>query len=117
MATRMPVEIEILQAMVLSIEGEVDLNECDRIEAMFDTFFKLGVNRWLVDLRGASYLDSEGVKLLYRCFSKVVEKEGRVAIICCQDGIAAKVLTITGMRREVCCFHDAVEAINFVNLN
>lgn len=117
MVTRMPAEAEISQAMVVSIDGDIDFSKCDGIEDTFNTFFGLGVKRWVLDLRGASFLDTEGAKLFYSCFSKVEEREGRVAIICRQEGIPAKVLALTGLEREVRCFHDVAEAIGFVNLS
>jgi len=118
MATGMPAGINISQATasvtVMSPSGEVDLGKCTEIETMFASYFSPKAKNWLIDLRSVDYFDSDGVMLLQRCVTKIRKAGGRVAIICHQTGLTARVLSLSKMTQEVECFHDMTPAIGYV---
>jgi anti-anti-sigma factor len=100
---------------IVSIAGEMDIVQAQELRGRL-----LGAVRnedlgLIVDLNGASYIDSVGVSLLFELAEKLAERQLRLAVVVPEGGLIERVLTIVNLgsvaeiRRTV---DDALSAIH-----
>ncbi|MGW5132286.1 STAS domain-containing protein [Streptomyces sp. NPDC004135] len=64
----------------------------------------------ILDLRATSFMDSQGVRLI-NDIREGLRPGARVRLVARPDGIASRVLEITGMRRDVPVYDNLPEAL------
>jgi len=100
---------------VVTLRGEVDIVQAGELRDML-----LGAVRnedlgLVVDLTGASYIDSVGVSVLFELAEKLAERQLRFALVLPEGGLIERVLTIVnvgavaGVHRSV---DDALASVN-----
>ena len=83
---------------VVSVAGEVDVIQTRRLRDRL-----LGAVRnedlgLVIDLSGATYIDSVGVSLLFELAERLGERQLRMAVVLPEDGLVERVLTIVDLR-------------------
>lgn len=67
---------------VIEASGECDLITSRKIRDIADQLISSGHNRIIFDLRGMTYIDSSGFRVLLDTQRKVDEKHGNIALVC-----------------------------------
>jgi anti-sigma B factor antagonist len=95
---------------VVVVVGELDISNVDALEdAAFDLPNEgLGI---VLDLTGASYIDSATLGLLFK-LQRGVQRRGQMLRVVCPPGSnAERVLELTGFTHELACDRDRNEAV------
>ena len=79
---------------VLTIRGELDMASAPQLEEALVDFEEGSV---AVDLRGATFMDSTGLRVLLGARSRLVESGGSLILVY-GDGPVQRVLDITGVK-------------------
>jgi anti-anti-sigma factor len=87
-------------AVVLRCRGELDVASVPKLEAVLEAVYEDGVRVIVVDLEGLSFMDSQGVAVLLRCW-KHTSRHGKRLEVRNPTGTVARVLDITGLARIV----------------
>ncbi|MFD5079765.1 STAS domain-containing protein [Streptomyces sp. NPDC058371] len=101
---------------LLTLPAEIDISNADLLyaETMDLVHARTGRLRVLVlDLTGTRFMDSQGVRLLDQVRHRVhhpPRTELRVAVD--PEGMAGRVLNLTGLRRDVAVYDDLAEAVS-----
>jgi anti-sigma B factor antagonist len=84
------------QRAVVAVEGELDMAVVGRVQARFDDLVVASCPDIVADLRGLTFLDSEGLRLLVRLAVDARKSGWRFAIV---DGspVVRRKLEITGL--------------------
>lgn len=85
---------------VVQIAGEIDLSTADRVAAQFDALIGAGHRNLIADLSSVTFMDSTGLAILARVLTRVREDHGDLVVVC-REGPALKVLTASGLHREM----------------
>jgi anti-anti-sigma factor len=93
---------------VVTLEGEVDIVQAQELRERL-----LGAVRnqdlgLIVDLSGATYIDSVGVSLLFELAERLSERQLRLAVVMTETGLVARVLTIVNLE-SVAGVHGTVD--------
>jgi anti-anti-sigma factor len=84
------------RATVVTIGGEVDLSNADRL--LDDLMTRIGATPWLVlDLTGCSYLDSAGLRMIARVDSRCRTVGSGLRLVVDPGGSIDRVLAMTHM--------------------
>ena len=83
---------------VVSVAGEVDLIQAHALRGRL-----LGAVRnedlgLVIDLSGATYIDSVGVSLLFELAERLGERQLQLAVVLPEDGLVERVLTMVDLR-------------------
>ena len=79
--------------------GELDLAGAERAEAALQDAQAPGTTLE-VDLRGLTFMDSTGLKLLVACRNRAAEDGGRLVVVVA-EGAVRRLLELTGLDAEV----------------
>ncbi|SOE07200.1 anti-sigma factor antagonist [Streptomyces sp. Ag109_G2-15] len=83
---------------VLEFRGEIDIAAATEIAPALDRVTdRLGV-RIVIDLRSVEFFDCSGLRLLYRARSRVLERGGRLHLVCTHP-LTLRVFRVTGLSR------------------
>lgn len=85
---------------VVQIAGEIDLSTADLVAAQFDALIGAGNSHLIADLNAVTFMDSTGLAILARVLTRVREDDGDLVVVC-REGPAHKVLTASGLHREM----------------
>jgi anti-sigma B factor antagonist len=85
-------------AHVVAVGGEVDLSTAPQLETRLAELVEQGAKRIIVDLGGASFIDSTVLGILLKMLAQV-EREGGYLVVVCDDRRVLKVFEITGLDR------------------
>ncbi|GAA2278575.1 anti-sigma factor antagonist [Streptomyces hawaiiensis] len=83
---------------VLEFRGEIDLAAASEIAPHLDRETDRPAARVVIDLSRIDFFDCSGLRLLYRARSRVLERRGRVLLVCAHP-LTLRVLRITGLSR------------------
>ncbi|MER7482660.1 anti-sigma factor antagonist [Streptomyces sp. NPDC126510] len=83
---------------VLEFRGEIDLAAAAEIAPHLDRETDRPAPLVVIDLSGIDFFDCSGLRLLYRARSRVLERRGRVLLVCAHP-LTLRVLRITGLSR------------------
>ncbi|MFI2720625.1 anti-sigma factor antagonist [Streptomyces collinus] len=83
---------------VLEFRGEIDLAAATEIAPHLDRETDRPAARVVIDLSGIDFFDCSGLRLLYRARSRVLDRRGRVLLVCAHP-LTLRVLRITGLSR------------------
>lgn len=82
--------------VVVLITGEIDLSNADGIEREIEDAAFVA-DEVVIDLSPVEYIDSQGVRLLYRLSRRLTADAKRLVVVAPDDGIVGDVLRITQM--------------------
>jgi anti-sigma B factor antagonist len=95
-----PFDVEIRPArerVVVAPRGELDLATAERLEAEIDGLVTAGFADVVLDLRGLSFMDSTGLRLVVRQVRRV---DVTVRLVDGSDAVA-RLFDLTGVREEL----------------
>src|ERR1041385_2591311 len=98
------------RANVLAIEGDIDLHISPAITESLDAMIKKKPDRIVIDLSGATYIDSAGVAALMRAKQEVEEYGGKFFLSGVQETIRL-ILETSRLDRIFWIFTDADTAL------
>ncbi|GAB2886251.1 anti-sigma factor antagonist [Streptomyces deserti] len=83
---------------VLEFRGEIDIAAAAQIAPHLDRATSRPEGRIVIDLTQVEFFDCSGLRLLYRARSRVLERHGRLLLVCTHP-LTLRVLRITGLAR------------------
>lgn len=83
---------------VVGVSGEVDLHTTPELERALSGPVAEGVTRLLVDLSGATFIDSTALHVLLRAARQLEREEGKLIVVV-PDPKVRKVFVLTGFDR------------------
>ncbi|MGW3988029.1 anti-sigma factor antagonist [Streptomyces sp. NPDC004830] len=83
---------------VLELRGEIDLAAAAEITPHLDRETDRPGARVVLDLSRIEFFDCSGLRLLYRARSRVLDRQGRLLLVCAHP-LTLRVLRITGLSR------------------
>ena len=95
---------------ILGVSGEVDLYTVPRLEEALSRVTSGPHPLVIVNLTGATYLDSTALRVLTTHLKRARQQEGEMALVSTQPRVA-KVLTITGLHQLFPIFRSEGEAL------
>ncbi|MFF0221416.1 anti-sigma factor antagonist [Streptomyces sp. NPDC004629] len=85
-------------ATVLEFHGEIDIAAATEIGPYLDRVTDRPGARIVIDLRHIEFFDCSGLRLLYRARGRVLERGGRLHLVCTHP-LTLRVLRVTGLAR------------------
>ncbi|MDI1458389.1 anti-sigma factor antagonist [Streptomyces sp. ATE26] len=83
---------------VLEFLGEIDIAAAAEIVPALDRATGRHGARIVIDLRGVDFFDCSGLRLLHRARGRVLERGGRLDLVCTHP-LTLRVLRVTGLSR------------------
>ncbi|MFF9134816.1 anti-sigma factor antagonist [Streptomyces sp. NPDC014806] len=83
---------------VLEFHGEIDIAAAAEIVPHLDGATAGPRPRVVIDLSGVEFFDASGLRLLYRARRRVLERDGRILLVCTHP-LTLRVLRVTGLAR------------------
>ncbi|MEV6121740.1 anti-sigma factor antagonist [Streptomyces sp. NPDC052077] len=84
--------------IVLALRGEIDISTATEIGPYLDRETGRPGALVVIDLGGVEFFDCSGLRLLYRARRRVLDRGGRVALVCAHP-MTLRMLRITGLTR------------------
>jgi anti-sigma B factor antagonist len=81
---------------VLEFHGEIDILTALEITPYLDSFTGGAEPQIVIDLRPVEFFDCSGLRLLYRARSRVLDRGGRLHLVCTSP-LTLRVLKVTGL--------------------
>lgn len=83
---------------VLEFRGEIDIAAATEILPYLDRATAQPDVRVVIDLSPVEFLDCSGLRLLYRARSRVLDREGRLLLVCAHP-LTLRIMRVTGLTR------------------
>ncbi|MFJ9863943.1 anti-sigma factor antagonist [Streptomyces sp. NPDC101165] len=83
---------------VVEFRGEIDIAAATEIAPALDRITDRSGVRIVIDLRSVEFFDCSGLRLLYRARSRVLERGGRLHLVCTHP-LTLRVFRVTGLSR------------------
>ncbi|MCT9078500.1 anti-sigma factor antagonist [Streptomyces fulvoviolaceus] len=83
---------------VLEFRGEIDIVAAMEILPYLDRVTGRTDTRLVIDLSGVEFFDCSGLRLLYRARARVLDRDGRLLLVCTHP-LTLRVLRVTGLAR------------------
>ncbi|MFF4037746.1 MULTISPECIES: anti-sigma factor antagonist [unclassified Streptomyces] len=83
---------------VVEFRGEIDIAAATEIASTLDRITDRPGVRIVIDLRSVEFFDCSGLRLLYRARSRVLERGGRLHLVCTHP-LTLRVFRVTGLSR------------------
>ncbi len=83
---------------VLELRGEIDIAAATEIVPALDRATGRPGARVVIDLRSVEFFDCSGLRLLYRARGRVLERGGRLHLVCTHP-LTLRVFRVTGLSR------------------
>lgn len=83
---------------VLEFRGEIDIVAAMEILPSLDRVTGRPGARIVIDLRQVEFFDCSGLRLLYRARQRMLEREGRLYLVCTHP-LTLRILRVTGLSR------------------
>lgn len=96
--------------VVLEFRGEIDIAAAAEIAPLLDRVTGRPGVRVVVDLRPVEFFDCSGLRLLYRARSRVLERGGRLHLVCTHP-LTLRVFRVTGLSRLLPPYPTPAEAL------
>jgi anti-anti-sigma factor len=84
-------------ASVFRLSGEIDMSNADELFAAIGSSVPIGTSRLVVDLSPTTYIDSAGVRLLFRLASRAVARRQELLIVVPEASPIRAVLELMGL--------------------
>jgi anti-sigma B factor antagonist len=79
----------------VAVQGEVDINTADTLEAALDTAIRESAGAFIIDLSGLDFIESSGLHVLLRARS-LLGREDRALAVVCPYGPVRRVFELSG---------------------
>ncbi len=76
--------------MVVSVEGEINIDTSPQLRKAFDRYSKEGINKVIIDCKGLFYIDSSGLATLIELLQRLKKSNGELKIC----GLSEKVKSV-----------------------
>ena len=106
---RISVEQRADGSSVIAASGELDLANRDAFSDAIATVQKEGANALTIDLRGLSFMDSSGLRLLIDAWNEANVSERKLTIVARKEGLVRRVLEVSGCDRILPIVEDGHE--------
>jgi anti-anti-sigma factor len=83
---------------VFEFRGEIDIAAADEIAPYLDGVTARPGVRLVLDLRSVEFFDCSGLRLVYRARGRVLERGGRLHLVCTHP-LTLRVFRVTGLSR------------------
>ena len=83
---------------VLEFRGEIDIAAATEILPHLDRATSHPDARVVIDLTLVEFLDCSGLRLLYRARSRVLDRDGRLLLVCTHP-LTLRIMRVTGLTR------------------
>ncbi len=83
---------------VLEFRGEIDIAAATEILPSLDRVTGRPGARIVIDLRQIEFFDCSGLRLLYRARQRVLDRDGRLHLVCTHP-LTLRILRVTGLNR------------------
>ncbi|MFK4103326.1 anti-sigma factor antagonist [Streptomyces sp. NPDC019531] len=83
---------------VLEFRGEIDIAAATEILPYLDRATAHSDGRVVIDLSPVEFLDCSGLRLLYRARSRVLDRDGRLLLVCTHP-LTLRIMRVTGLTR------------------
>ncbi|WP_427924467.1 anti-sigma factor antagonist [Streptomyces sp. cg40] len=83
---------------VLEFRGEIDIVAAMEILPSLDRVTGRPCARIVIDLRQVEFFDCSGLRLLYRARQRMLERDGRLYLVCTHP-LTLRILRVTGLSR------------------
>jgi anti-sigma B factor antagonist len=97
-------------AVVLSLNGEVDLYTCPELKLNLLQVIDEGATVVVVDLTETTFIDSTGLGVLLRGVERLETEGGRLAVVCVDPNMT-KIFEVTGLNRVFWIYSSREEAL------
>jgi anti-sigma B factor antagonist len=97
--------------VVLELRGEIDLLAAVEITSLLDSATSGPAPQVVIDLRSVEFFDCSGLRLLYRARRRVLDRGGRLHVVCTHP-LTLRVLQVTGLDRVLPPSVSLEEALN-----
>ncbi|MFE1289963.1 anti-sigma factor antagonist [Streptomyces sp. NPDC058751] len=84
--------------VVLELRGEIDLLSTTEITPLLDAVTSEPAPRVVIDLRRVEFFDCSGLRLLYRARRRVLDRGGRLHLVCTHP-LTLRMFRLTGLSR------------------
>ncbi len=95
---------------VVRIDGEVDLSNAEQVRARILAEVVDDPETVILDLAGARYLDSAGIRLLFDLGERFATHRIDFRIVVPAAGLVHKVLELTGVMRQMAVYESVADA-------
>lgn len=97
---------------IVRVQGEIDVYTCPKLHDIFQGVLTEEKHNLLLDLENIQYIDSTGLGAIAHIAKLLIEREGRVHIVCNRPQIK-KVFEISGLsKKNVTLFEQEEVALN-----
>ncbi|MDO0924553.1 anti-sigma factor antagonist [Streptomyces sp. TG1A-8] len=83
---------------VLEFRGEIDIAAAAEVQPALDRITDRPGLRAVIDLRRVEFFDCSGVRLIHRARGRVLERGGRLHLVCAHP-LTLRVFRVTGLTR------------------
>ncbi|MFR9799346.1 anti-sigma factor antagonist [Streptomyces sp. MS06] len=83
---------------VLEFHGEIDIAAAAEIVPYLDAVTEAAAPRVVIDLTPVTFFDCSGLRLLYRARRRVLDRGGRLHLVCSHP-LTLRMLRLTGLAR------------------
>lgn len=101
-------------ALVLAIEGELDLATAPKVREPLEDGIETGAKQIVIDMLGCGFIDSTGLGVLLHAAKRLEENGGAMALVCVDDQIK-RLLELTMIDRTIPVYETREEALAAVS--
>ena len=98
-------------AIVVRVEGEIDLSNAEQVRAAILHEVADDPEGLVLDLSGARYLDSAGIRLLFDLGERFATHRIELRLVVPSDGLVHRVLQLTGVMRQMPVHETVADAL------
>ena len=100
-------------AVVLTVEGELDIATAPELRTRLNAAVDAGLSRLVIDLRPVSFLDSVAMATLLHARKRLGES-GRMAVVVAADSYVRLIFEVAGMPQCLDVFETREQAVSHV---
>ncbi|MEV8033450.1 anti-sigma factor antagonist [Streptomyces sp. NPDC002742] len=97
--------------VVLELHGEIDLLTTTEITPLLDAVTSDPAPQVVIDLRCVEFFDCSGLRLLYRARRRVLDRGGRLHLVC-DHPLTLRMFRVTGLSRILPPYASLEEALS-----
>ena len=99
----------------VTVTGEIDIVKAHELREQLTGAVRNEDLGLVIDLAGASYIDSVGVSLLFELAERLSARQLRMAVVLPEDGLVTRVLTIVNLDSVAEIHPTATEAVGAIS--
>ncbi len=107
-------ETEADGVVTLELSGTFDLYSAPEFNDRFDSFYKKGLKKFIIDISGLEHVDSSGLAAFLRMFTFLEERQGRSVVIGAR-GTVARIFELTNLDQRIIVLRDREQALRVLD--